>query len=44
MRDFVKADYKGSDLLDTYIARHFAEQAQFGRYSVLAREGARRGE
>ena len=41
--NFVKADYKGSDLLDAYIALHFAEQAQFGRYSVLAREGARRG-
>jgi hypothetical protein len=33
----VKAAYKGSDLLDTYIANHFVEQAQFGSYTILTR-------
>ena len=41
--NFRKAAYKGSDLLDTYIARHFVEQVQFGDYTVLTRGGARPG-
>jgi len=34
---FAKADYRGSDLLDTYIANHFVEQAQFGSFTILTR-------
>ena len=34
---YVNADYRGSDLLDRYIADHFAQQAEFGPYVVLTR-------
>ena len=36
-KDFLKAAYKGSDLLDTHIANHFVEQARFGSYIILTR-------
>jgi hypothetical protein len=38
---YVKARYKGSDILDAYIATHFVQQAQFGNYTVLTRASAR---
>jgi hypothetical protein len=34
---YVKADYQGSELLDRYIATHFAQQAAFGPYMILTR-------
>jgi hypothetical protein len=37
--EFSRSHYKGSDLLDNYIAQNFREEAKFGRYVILTRGG-----
>jgi hypothetical protein len=37
--EFSRSHYKGSELLDNYIAQNFREVAKFGHYVILTRVG-----